>query len=75
MKTKDRILSKKSDASTLSKEVTKLREELSKSRIEGLGKQQKNLKKAKNTRREIAQLLTIIREKQLSNQTKKSIKQ
>ena len=53
------------DASVLVKIVNDKKKELEKAMVEIKVTKEKNLKKAKMVRREIAQLLTVIREKEI----------
>ncbi|GAG08526.1 unnamed protein product [marine sediment metagenome] len=72
MKKKDLQQQRNKTAEELKKEVDVKTQELSKIRIQALSGKPKNVKAAKNTKRDIAQLLTIIREKQILAESKKS---
>lgn len=66
MKKKDLEDLRKSDVSTLEKEVEKRRLERPKLVLELRSGKKKNPKKTRNLKREIAQILTVIREKELA---------
>ena len=65
MKKQDLISIRKKEIKDLEKMVAKKRLEAIKATADIKASRDKNLKKAKNSRREIAQILTVIREKQL----------
>lgn len=68
MKKKDLKSLRTKDIKELKKMVETKRSEAANSHVKRLAGQEKNLKKVKNLRREIAQLLTIIKEKELTEE-------
>lgn len=74
MKRKDLTKFRQQDPQQLRTEVENLTAKLLKSKVDGLGGEQKNKKEAKNTRKDIAQLFTLMREKQIIQQTKSKSK-
>jgi ribosomal protein L29 len=65
MKKKDLQTARNKKVSELKKLVLKKRQEVEVLQAKVKAGQEKNLKKAKNLRKEIAQLLTLIREKEI----------
>jgi len=65
MKKKDLLDLRSKKTGELEKLLSKKRNELINTYVKIKAGQEKNLKKAKNIRRDIAQILTIIREKEL----------
>lgn len=65
MKKKELIQLRKKSVKDLTVEAQKLREELSKAHIELAVGNVKNVRQVKNLRRDLAQILTILREKQI----------
>lgn len=63
MKIKELKEIKTKEAKDLEKTVSKLRAALMKNAVKMIGGKEKNLKKAWNIKKEIAQILTIIKEK------------
>ena len=63
MKIKELKDIKTKDTKDLEKTVSKLRMDLSKNAVKIAGGKEKNLKKARNIKKEIAQILTIIKSK------------
>ncbi len=76
MKKKEKGVLRSKEIDDLKKALDKARVELKKTQAEIYGGKEKNLKKGKNLRRDIAQILTIIKEKELlaQGQTEKEEK-
>ena len=64
MKNKEKNMLFTKEIGELKKELGEKKEELTRLLVEMYGGKEKNLKKAKNLRREIAQILTIVKEKE-----------
>lgn len=65
MKKKDLSELRNKDVGELKKKSEKLRLEIVKAKADLTASKEKNLKKVKNLRRDLAQILTLIREKQI----------
>ncbi|OGM15935.1 50S ribosomal protein L29 [Candidatus Woesebacteria bacterium RIFCSPLOWO2_01_FULL_43_11] len=65
MKKKDKEVIRTKDIGEVKKTLAERKAELKKVIAEVYGGKEKNLKKAKNLRREIAQILTILREREI----------
>lgn len=68
MKKKELIQLRKKSVKDLTVEAQKLREEISKAHIELAVGNVKNVRQVKNLRRDLAQILTILREKQIETE-------
>jgi ribosomal protein L29 len=75
MKKKELVELKTRDVTELNKLLKEKRVEFAKSRLDLKASREKNLKKARNLRRGIAQILTIIREKELVEQESKKVEE
>jgi ribosomal protein L29 len=73
MKKKEKEALKSKEASEAKKLLSERKLELEKAVAEMYGGKEKNLKKARNLRREIAQILTIIREKEILEREAKKV--
>lgn len=71
MKSKDLKTLRNKNRQDLKKVLTDKKEELAKSYIRMKGGQEKNLKKSWRLRKDIAQILTLIREKEMSKKSTK----
>lgn len=69
MKKNEKIALRAKEVGEIGKTLGEKRVELGKIIAESYGGKEKNLKKAKNLRRDIAQILTIIKEKEYIEQT------
>ncbi|OGM57962.1 50S ribosomal protein L29 [Candidatus Woesebacteria bacterium RIFCSPHIGHO2_12_FULL_46_16] len=75
MKRRELVDLRKSEAKDLTSKVKEKKLELAKSRVKIVSGEEKNVKKVANLKKEIAQLLTIIREKELTQvETKEETK-
>lgn len=75
MKKRELVDLRKSETKDLANKVEEKRLELAKTRVKVVSGEEKNVKKLANLKKEIAQLLTILREKELmGTETKEETK-
>ena len=71
MKKKDLLIYREKDLKEVLKSLSEKRMEAKKAQVEMFGGKEKNLKKVRNLRKEIAQILTILKERELIEESSK----
>jgi len=71
MKKKDLLIYREKDLKEVLKSLSEKRMEAKKAQAEMFGGKEKNLKKVRNLRKEIAQILTILKERELIEESSK----